>query len=98
LSGYDIVFFGSPVWFGDVPDLVALFLSQADFKGKPVALFATAGSQPRQVIESLTAKIQNGSIVGSGLLQKRADDHTQAVVAEKVNAWLTEIKALVDAK
>jgi flavodoxin len=97
-NSYNMIFLGSPVWFGEPPDLVSLWLSQADFKGKPVAIFATAGTQPREIIHSLASKVQNGSPLTPGFIQKRADDHTEAVVLEQISNWLTEIKAAAAAQ
>jgi flavodoxin len=91
LSGYSVIFFGSPVWFGDRPELVAVFLSQADFKGAKVALFATSGTQPKEILSSLSKLIKNGTVLEPGLLQKRADDWSEEALTAKVSDWLNTL-------
>lgn len=44
LSKYDLIFIGSPVWFGTFAPPVAAFLNQADLSGKKVVPFCTFGS------------------------------------------------------
>lgn len=43
LSGYDTVFFGYPIWWLDVPVLVADFIKSCDLAGKTVIPFSTSG-------------------------------------------------------
>lgn len=88
LSGYSLVFVGSPVWYGTMPDIVKLFLSKADFKGAKVAVFATSGTQPREVLSDLSSMIKNGQVLEPGLIHKRADDQTQDALNKKVDDWL----------
>jgi flavodoxin len=88
LSGYSLIFVGSPVWFGAPPDVVKLFLSEADFKGAKVAVFATSGTQPREILSDLSSMIKNGEVLEPGLLHKRADDQTQDALNKKVDDWL----------
>ena len=44
LTGYDTVFIGYPIWWGDVPRIVSNFVEQADLTGKTRAVFFTSGS------------------------------------------------------
>ena len=43
IAAYDVVFVGSPCWWGTVAPAVASFLSAYDFSGKTVILFMTHG-------------------------------------------------------
>lgn len=43
LSGYDTVFVGYPIWWLDVPVLVADFISRCNLEGKTVIPFSTSG-------------------------------------------------------
>lgn len=43
LSGYDTVFVGYPIWWLDVPVLVAAFIKDCDLEGKTVIPFSTSG-------------------------------------------------------
>jgi flavodoxin len=95
IDGYDLVFVGSPTWFGEPPEAVIALLSQVDFKGAKVAVFATAGTRPGNTVETLKASIKNGQALEPTLLQVRADDQSEAAVAQRVDAFLAEVaKAL----
>ncbi|WP_260163286.1 flavodoxin [Leuconostoc mesenteroides] len=42
VSGYNTVFVGAPVWWGDYPMVVYTFLDAVDLNGKNVVPFATS--------------------------------------------------------
>ena len=44
LTGYDTVFIGYPIWWGDTPRIVSNFVEQVDLTGKTLAVFFTSGS------------------------------------------------------
>ena len=39
LSGYDTIYFGFPVWWGDIPQCMKTFLESYDFNGKTIIPF-----------------------------------------------------------
>ena len=43
-SQYDIVFLGSPIWYGKSPRVILTFLDKYSFKGKTIIPFVTSGS------------------------------------------------------
>ena len=43
ISGYDIIFCGYPIWYGDAPQVVYTFLEGHDFGGKKIVPFCTHG-------------------------------------------------------
>lgn len=43
-SGYDVIFLGSPIWYGKSPRLIYSFLDEYKFAGKTVIPFVTSGS------------------------------------------------------
>ena len=43
ISGYDIIFVGYPIWYGDAPQVVYTFLEGHDFSGKKIVPFCTHG-------------------------------------------------------
>lgn len=43
VSGYDVVFVGCPIWWGDEPMIVRTFLDGVDLSGKTVVPFTTHG-------------------------------------------------------
>ena len=43
-SGYDIIFIGYPIWWGEAPRIMSTFVESYDFSGKTVVPFCTSGS------------------------------------------------------
>ena len=43
VSGYDLVFIGCPIWWGDEPMIVRTFLEGVDLSGKTIVPFTTHG-------------------------------------------------------
>lgn len=44
LSGYERVFIGYPIWWGDAPRIIQTFIESNDLSGKTVYVFSTSGS------------------------------------------------------
>lgn len=44
ISGYDTVYVGYPIWWGEAPNILYTFVEGADFSGKTVYPFCTSGS------------------------------------------------------
>ena len=58
VSGYDVVFVGCPIWWGDEPMIVRTFLDGVDLSGKTIVPFTThAGSGLANVPANLQAAI-----------------------------------------
>ena len=43
MAGYDVVFIGYPIWWGQAPKIVYTFLESYDLSGKTVVPFCTSG-------------------------------------------------------
>ena len=43
MDGYDVVFIGYPIWWGQAPKIVNTFLESYDFSGKTIVPFCTSG-------------------------------------------------------
>ena len=43
MDGYDVVFVGYPIWWGQAPKIVYTFLEGYDFSGKTIVPFCTSG-------------------------------------------------------
>lgn len=44
LSGYDTIFLGYPIWWGEAPNIVRTFMESVDISGKTVVPFCTSSS------------------------------------------------------
>jgi len=88
LASYDMVFVGSPNWWGTISMPVMTFLSENDLSGKTIAPFMTHGGsalgQSRADIEKLCPK--------ATILEGLAIPGTSAKTSQKdVVAWLRSI-------
>lgn len=64
-SGYDLVIVGAPVWMYTVATPMQSFLQQADFSGRPVAVFTTQGSNPGTFFADFKNAARNADIVST---------------------------------
>ena len=51
-SQYDVVFLGSPIWYGKSPRVILTFLDKYGFKGKTIIPFVTSGSSGISTVNS----------------------------------------------
>ena len=51
-SQYDVVFLGSPIWYGKSPRVILTFLDKYGFKGKTIIPFVTSGSSRISTVNS----------------------------------------------
>lgn len=85
---YDVVYFGYPNWWGDMPMILYTFLDEYDFSGKTIAPFVTSGgsgfSDTISAIESLEpdAAVVEGLSLGSSAAADPGADVTE---------WLSSI-------
>ncbi len=88
MESYNVVFVGSPNWWGTIPRPVATFLSAYDFSGKTIAPFCThEGSRLGRIVTDIT-KLCPQSTILDGLAVRGSDaKKAQNVVSE----WLRKI-------
>lgn len=86
LSSYDVVFFGYPIWWSELPPAATAFLEQADFGGKDVYLFNTHGGSGDAGTPATIRGLQSGANI--------SDDNyvvSRDIVADaepEIVAWL----------
>lgn len=85
LSAYDLVFFGYPIWWSDLPQICYTFLEGVDLSGKTVALFNTHGGSgdagtPERVIEL----VPGATVLDNNLVLSRNE---MDACADEVRAW-----------
>ena len=44
MEGYDVIFLGYPIWWGEAPRIISTFLESCDFGGKTIVPFCTSAS------------------------------------------------------
>ena len=89
ISGYDIIFCGYPIWYGDAPQIIYTFLEGHDFGGKKIVPFCTHGgsglSSTDQTISLTcpTAKILQGFEL-RGTVAQNNRSQAESTVAENL--------------
>ena len=81
LTGYDTVFIGYPIWWGDVPRIVSGFVENIDLSGKTVAVFFTSGGSG---LGSSMKHLEQQAGAGTWLEGKRCACRT---TLEELVAW-----------
>jgi len=87
LSGYDVIFLGTPVWWFTISSPMKSFIAKADLKGKKVCPFITSGGQPSSAPADFTKLLsEKGAVAGEGLHA----DYTRNILhtpASEIKLW-----------
>ncbi len=89
-SEYDLIIVGSPVWMYTVATPVMGFLQQADFAGRPVAVFTTQGSNPGTFFADFKNNARNAKIVSEIEFNNLPPKYDTAL-DNKIAAWLRRL-------
>lgn len=88
ISGYDTVFFGYPIWWGDLPMICYTFLENHDFANKTLIPFNThEGSGNSNTYERLQQKFPIANFAGGGFSISGHEARTKTGLA-KLGNWL----------
>lgn len=63
LSQYDIVYLGTPIWWGTMAPPLTTFLSDHDFNGKIIMPFCTYGGKPKHCYDRDIEKLCTDAII-----------------------------------
>lgn len=88
LAQYDIIFIGSPNWWGTIAPPVTSFLSKGNFSGKTIVTFVTYGGSGMAKCESDVKKLCPGAKILDGLAINGS--HVQNATP-RIQKWLNEI-------
>lgn len=84
ISQYNIVFIGSPIWWGREPSIMDTFIESYDFTGKTIIPFVTSGSSD---IGDYGANLQSLTPNVKVLTGKRFPNN---VTSEELKTWADE--------
>lgn len=88
MAQYDVVFIGSPNWWGTIAPAVSSFVSQYDWQGKAVAGFVTHGGGGMQNCE----RDLKSQLSGATFLQWAAfPGKSSGADVEDLQAWLNKL-------
>lgn len=88
MADYDVVFIGSPIWWGDAPMVIRTFLEKANLKGKIVVPFTTHGGSGLGRVPSTIERMAPEATVLPGLAVR--GDEAEGAEGE-VRAWLQRL-------
>ena len=81
LTGYDTILIGYPIWWGDAPRIVSIFVENVDLTDKTLAVFFTSGSSG---LGNSMKHLEEQSGAGTWLEGKR---FTSQTTAEELVSW-----------
>jgi len=92
LSGYDTIFFGSPVWWGDWPMIYYTFFESVPLSGKTLIPFTTHAGSGLSGFDRSLAKQYPDCTVAKGIAVAGTDaQNHQDKVQTTVTNWLSEL-------
>ena len=89
ISGYDTIFVGYPIWYGDAPHIVYTFLESHDFSGKKIVPFCTHGgsglssTDQNIMLTCPSAKVLQGFELRGSVAQKNSAQ-VESIVADNL--------------
>jgi flavodoxin len=96
LESYDIIFIGTPNWFGSASLPVKAFLKENDLTGKTIVPFATFGGSVDNALTYIVEACPNSTVLegfsASGDDVKNPEKNVEA----KVKEWLTSLNLIVN--
>lgn len=88
ISGYNTIFLGYPIWWGDLPMVVYNFIEKHNWNGKTVIPFNThEGSGNSGTYDILKSKMSGATLKGDGFNMPGSTARTDAGL-EKLDDWL----------
>ena len=91
ISGYDTIFLGYPIWWGDLPMIVYSFIENHDWNGKTVIPFNThEGSGNSGTYEILKSKMSGAILKGDGFNMSGTAARTSSGI-KKLDNWLESL-------
>lgn len=89
MEAYDVVFIGYPIWWGELPTIVQVFLNSYDFTGKTVIPFCTHAGSGLSGTQKSVADLCEGAQVLDGLaVRGRTAQNEPDTALEAVTDWL----------
>lgn len=83
LTGYDTIFLGYPIWWGEAPNILRTFLESNDLSGKTVIPFCTSSSS------GLGSSAENLQIFAPNAVWLEGQRFSSRVSQSDVEAWVS---------
>lgn len=89
IDGYDVVYIGGPIYFGEYPHEIYTQLDKLNFRGKVVKPFATHEGSGLGICEKVLREKCAGATVKAGLVIRGKSVHSESA-KEEVKNWVKE--------
>lgn len=90
MDDYDVVFVGFPIWWGNLPPIIEVFLDSYDFSGKTVIPFCTHAGSGLSGTESTIADITGAEMMDGLAISGETAQNQRDKAGEAVTEWLRE--------
>ena len=91
MDDYDTIFLGYPIWWGDTPTIIKVFLQSYDFSGKTIIPFCTHGGSGLAGTDRTISGLCPDSAVGEGLaIRGSTAQNDRDSAKESVTKWLSD--------
>lgn len=91
MDGYDVIYLGYPIWYGDMPMAVYTFLESYDFTGKTILPFCThAGSGLAGTVGSIQAACSGAAVLDGLAIAGTTAQNDPTSASKAVNAWIDQ--------
>ena len=92
ISNYDIIFVGSPVWWGDFPMIMYTLFEKVDMNGKIIAPFSTHGGSGLSGFDSKLKRLYPNATITKGLAITGTDaQNKKDRVRLEVDNWINSL-------
>ena len=91
MDDYDTIFLGYPIWWGDTPTIIKVFLQSYDFSGKTIIPFCTHGGSGLAGTDRTIGELCPDSTIGEGLaIRGSTAQNDRDSAKESVKEWLSD--------
>lgn len=91
IAGYDVIYLGYPIWWGDMPMVVYTFLEGHDFAGKTILPFCThEGSGVSGTDQNITEVCPDATVLKALSIHGSVAQNEREEARSSVLAWLDE--------
>ncbi len=91
ISDYDTIFLGYPIWWGDTPTIIKVFLQSYDLSGKTIIPFCTHGGSGLSGTDKTISELCPDSTIGESLaIRGSTAQNDRDSTKESVTKWLEE--------
>ncbi len=92
VSGYDTIFIGAPVWWGDWPMICYTFFESVDLSGKSLVPFSThEGSGLSGFDKKLAAAVLGATVLTGQAFRGNDCQNDKASVESNIQDWLNDL-------